>query len=46
MIDIYYYYNYSSETISYYYRQLKNKANVFYYQYVYTPSRNNICLNI
>ena len=46
MIDIYYYYNYSSETISYYYRRLKNKANVFYYQYVHTPPRDNICLNV
>lgn len=46
MIDIYYYYNYSSKTISFYYRRLKNKANVFYYQYLHTLSRDNICLNV
>jgi hypothetical protein len=46
MLDISYYYNYSTETISYYYRQLKNKANVFYYQYLHNPPRDNIFLNI
>ena len=46
MIDIGYYYNYSSETVEYYYRKLKNKAYVFYYEYLYTPSRDNVLLNI
>ena len=46
MIDIYYYYNYSTETISYYYRQIKCKANTFYYQYLYNPPQNNIFLNV
>jgi hypothetical protein len=46
MIDIYHYYNYSTETISYYYRRLKNKANVFYYQYLYKPPQNNVFLNV
>ena len=46
MIDIYYYYNYSSETISYYYKRLKNKVNVFYFQYVHTTPQNNVFLNI
>ena len=46
MIDITYYYNYSTETISYYYRYLKCKVNVFYYQYLYNPPKNIIFLNI
>ena len=46
MIDITYYYNYSTETISYYYRQLKCKANTFYYQYLHNPPKDKIFLNI
>ena len=46
MIDIYYYYNYSTETVSYYYRRLKNKAHTFYYQYLHNPPRDNIFLNV
>ena len=46
MFDIQYYYNYSSETLSYYYRKLKSKASVFYYEYIYSPPKDNIYLNI
>ena len=36
MLDISYYYNYSTETISYYYRQLKNKE-MFFIINIYNP---------
>lgn len=46
MINIQYYYNYSTEILGYYYRKLKCKTYVFYYEYLHSPPKNNLCLNI
>ena len=45
MIDIGYYYNYSSETIDYYYRKLKNK-DMYFIMNIYAPPKDNIFFNI
>ena len=46
MIDLYYYYEYSTETISYYYRRTKSKLNTFYYEYVHQRVCQAPVLNI